>query len=387
MAGRSVCFMKILVHGLSSGIGGVETFLLNYCPRISRLYPEIKFEYVVYGAIPDYAESRGIDPEALHVVPERGISFRGYRQALKRLVQGGDYDCVWGNYCSLSDVGLLQAASNSAPIRIAHAHSSKNMGTVLTAFLHGMHKKRIGDIATDFLSCSDDASAFMFPDDATCKHGACIVANGIDVGRFAFDEDVRNELRDSIDATDSLVLAYVGRMSSEKNPLFAIEVAKALKDDGIDFKMVMLGDGSLMQEVKAKAEALDVAGRVHLLGLVPRVERWLSAADVFIMPSEFEGLGLSLVEAQASGASCLISEGIPGEAVVTDQVERLSLSEPVEVWAQAAVRAGSVSRNRNRRVSARVVADAGYDIVQNASDLGAWFLQRQREVQGEENVR
>lgn len=377
--------MKILVHGLSSGIGGVEIFLLNYCPQISKLYPEIEFEYVVYDAVPDYAESRGIELGSLHVVPGRGASLQGNRDALSRLVQEGHYDCVWGNYCSLSDVGVLQAATSSVPIRIAHAHSSKNMGSIFTALLHGLHKKSLENLATDLLSCSDDAAAFMFPKDVARDRGFRVVANGIDVERFAFDEDARKQLRNSVDAGDSLVLAYVGRMSPEKNPMFAIDVAKVLQDDGIDFRMVMLGDGPSMREVRTKVEVLNLADRVHLLGLVPQVEGWLSAADAFIMPSEFEGLGLSLIEAQASGVSCLISEGIPNEAIVTDQIQRLSLSDPIESWAQAAVKAGTDSRNRNRMESARIVADAGYDISENAAELGAWLLQRQREVQSEES--
>lgn len=375
--------MKILVHGLSSGIGGVETFLLNYCPSISRIYPEIDFEYVFYDSIPDYAAERGIPIEAMHVVPSRESSLVGFRKALSSLLKGGGFDCVWGNYCSLSDVGVLQAAEGSVPIRIAHAHSSQNMGTAITAFLHNVHKAQIGRLATDLFSCSNGASEFMFPEDAVRKLGLMTVANGIDVERFAFDETARKELRNAISAGDNLMLAYVGRMSPEKNPLFAIDVARTLKEASIEFDLVMLGDGPLMDEVKGKVEELDLADEIHLLGSVPHVEGWLSAADVLIMPSEFEGLPLTLVEAQASGLSCVVSTGVSEQAVITNQVDRISLSDPVESWVEAVVRGGDASRARERKACSRCVADAGFDISRNAQDLGAWFLRRFDEVQSE----
>lgn len=370
--------MKVLVYGLSACIGGVETFVFNYCSAIAQAYPQITFEFVVYDAVPQYVFDRGLDPACFHVIPDRATSLLANKRELRKLITEGDFDCVWGNLCSLSDIGPLSCAVGKVPVRIVHAHSSQNMGTVLTGVLHKLHQKRIGDTATAFLACSQDASSFMYGWNDERAHQVRIVPNGIDVARFAFDETMRQRVREDLGLRASFVLIYVGRLSPEKNPHFALEVLKALRDAGQDVRLLMLGEGPERARIESTIHAQGLEGYVELLGSVSNVERYLSAADALLMPSLFEGLPLALVEAQASGIACLTSEAIPDEAIVTEQVKRLSLAMPAAKWASAL----NEMRDQgwDRAESAQVVIDAGFDIHENARELGAWLLQRAAEA-------
>ncbi len=366
--------MRVLVHGLSSCVGGVESFLLNYCPVMSQVSPCLSFEYVVYDEVPSYATEKGLDRSALHVVPSRGASLRANREGLRRVIEGGGYDCVWGNFCSLSDMGPLMEARGSVPMRVAHAHSSRNMGTPLTAALHALHKGSVEGAATDLLSCSREAARFMFPAKLHHLESPRIVPNGVDVGRFAFDDDERQRIRRAWGLDDALVLVYLGRFSVEKNPHFAVDVLRALRSQGVDGRLVMLGDGPQRAEVSAQVEREGLSDAVLMLGTVSDVERYLSAADVLVMPSLFEGLPLALVEAQASGLGCIVSEGVPLEALLVPHVARLALTDPVEAWARRARDLGEM--RRDRRLSAQMVADAGFDLQRNGRELAEWFLGR-----------
>ncbi len=366
--------MRVLVHGLSSCIGGVESFLLNYCSVMAKASPHLTFEHIVYDEVPPYAEERGLDLSTLHVVPSRAASLRAHREGLRRVIELGAYDCIWGNFCSLSDIGPLMAARGSVPMRVAHAHSSRNMGTVVTAMLHALHRRSVEDVATDLLSCSHEAARFMFPAKLHHLTSPRIVPNGVDVDRFAFDEDARQQLRRAWGLDDALVLIYLGRFSPEKNPQFAVDVLQALRSQGVDGRLVMLGDGPQRAEVLAHVEREGLSDVVRMLGVVPDVERYLSAADVLVMPSLFEGLPLALVEAQASGLGCIVSEGVPAEALLVPHATRLALADPAEAWARCVRDLAETARDR--RLSAPMITEAGFDMQNNGRELAEWFLDR-----------
>ncbi len=370
--------MKVLVYGLSSCIGGVETFVFNYCSAITKAFPQISFDYIVYDAIPGYVTERGLDRARFHVIPDRATSLIANRRELKRLFAKGNFDCVWGNLCSLSDIGPLSCAVGEAPMRIVHAHSSQNMGTMLTGILHKLHQKRIDGIATDLLACSQSASFFMYARKDVQARQVRIVPNGIDVIRFAFDEDTRQCIRKEIGWESALVMIYVGRLSSEKNPLFTLDVLEALRIKGHDARLLMLGEGLQREEIVSAIRTKGLDGLVKMLGTVPDVERYLSASDVLLMPSHFEGLPLALVEAQASGVFCVVSDGVSSEAVLSDHVHRIALADSAEGWAR--IVADELPFSQDRSKGAEAVKSAGFDLSQNAQELGTWLLRRYDEI-------
>lgn len=349
---------------------------MNCCPQIHAQYPQIEFEYVVYDAIPGYIESSKLRGSRFHMVPNRVNHPLKHRSVLRKLIRSGGFDCIWCHMCTLSNVTLLEEAAGAVPLRVVHAHSSQNMGGRAAGLLHGFHKAQIDRIATDFLACSSEAAAFMFPGGEDAPSRVKLVPNGIDVSRFSFDAVVRDHMREERGWGETPILLYVGRMSPEKNPVFALELARSLHQGGVDVRLVMLGDGSLMSEVEERMHRFGMEKYVDLMGSVPNVEAFLSAADALLMPSLFEGLPFSGVEAQASGLPVLFSEGVSEEALLTEGAMRLPLEDTAQ-WVEASLRA--LSAEVDRSAGAEAVRAAGFDIRESACDLGAWLLQRAAE--------
>lgn len=136
--------------------------------------------------------------------------------------------------------------------------------------------------------------------------------------------------------------------------------------------LLLIGDGQLRKDIEKKVHELSMDSHVTFLGTRTDVNELLSAADVFLFPSIHEGLPMSLLEAQCSGLPCVISDRVPQEACLTDLVCRLSLSADVKDWADAIIH--SAAMQRNRQSYAQQIADAGYDIEENAQWLQTFYL-------------
>lgn len=370
--------MKILVFGLSAQKGGVESFIINYCVALSHEFNEFEFEFVVFDEVPAYAAPLLEQGWKFHVVPNRIRHPLGNLLTIRELVRDGRYDCIWYHACTLSDVTLLKEAVGRIPLRIVHSHNSVNMGNVLNGVLHERHKKQLPDLATDCFACSEEASGFMFSpvtDSAVVRK----VANGIDVERFGYDECARERIRDEHGWKDALLVITVGRMHKQKNPLFLIDAFAALRASAPQAHLVYVGDGPMRDDIVDHVAELGLQDDVTLLGFIDGVGDYLSAADVFLLPSLYEGLPFAVVEAQAAGLPVVMSDTVSQETALSDDAVQLPLGDPTQ-WAEAL--SWSVQRGRDRSVGADVVKAAGFDIQENARELGAWLLQRAAKNQG-----
>lgn len=369
--------MRILVFGLSAQMGGVESFIINYCSAIERSFPAIEFEFIVFDAMPVYTESLVECGHSFHVVPSRTRDPFGYIAAIDRILSEGAYDGIWYHACTLSDVTLLKRAKDKVPIRILHSHNSQNMGNLFNGMLHKVHKRRVSDLATDLFACSAEAARFMFPEDGLVEDGVSYVRNGVDVERFAFDRGIRNRVREEHGWDDDFLIATTGRMHKQKNPFFLIDVFECIRRKRPSSRLLYMGDGPLREEVERYIAEKGLEGSVELLGSVENVEDYLSAADIFLLPSLYEGLPFAAVEAQASGLPCILSDGVSDEAVLTSSTLRLPLSAGPEHWATTILQTDT---SGNRESDADEVALKGFSIESNARDLGTWLMGRQSDV-------
>lgn len=144
--------------------------------------------------------------------------------------------------------------------------------------------------------------------------------------------------------------------------------------------MLLVGDGDLRGETEALTVELGIQDNVIFAGMRSDVNRMLQAMDVFLFPSVYEGLPLSIIEAQAAGLPCLISDKVPIECRKTDLVSQLSLNDSLSAWKDAVIDAGKVLK----RDTSGEISDAGFDICKNAKWLEDFYLQKYQEV-GERN--
>lgn len=277
----------------------------------------------------------------------------------RKILREHSFDVVHLNaYQGLSLAHLSLARSAGVPRRIAHSHGAglrNSLGKRLKLCLHRLGRGLWSSSATDFFASSHNAACFLFPKDQPYHW----IPNGIETDRFRFRLDQREKIRHALGLAESTFLVgTVGRLSEEKNHRFLLEVFCAIRKRRPDSVLLLVGTGPLEDRLRSQARTLGLGESVRFYGPSPDVAPLLWAMDLFVFPSHSEGLGIAGVEAQAAGLPVLCSEGIPPEAVVTEQVTRLPLSVGPEAWAEAALKA----RAEERCHAADTVEAAGFSI-------------------------
>ena len=197
-----------------------------------------------------------------------------------------------------------------------------------------------------------------------------IINNAIDVAAYTYDPTKREEMRRQLDLTDELAIGHVGRFNPQKNHPFLLDIFAALLKKEPDAVLLLAGGGEGMPKIQAKAQELGIAERVRFLGVRSDVADLMQAMDVFVFPSLYEGLGIALVEAQAAGLPCVVSDTIPHEAYLTDLVDSEKLSAPEEKWAEKILTMRAVPRTDRREE----IAAHGFDISTEAVKLQEFYL-------------
>lgn len=365
--------MKILVHGLSSQRGGVESFLLDYCTRMIASSGHA-FDFVLYGTgIPDYADGLQSLGCVFHTVVPRTSDPIKNRIQLSELVSSGKYDLVWFNACTLSDVSLLKAAKRCGVPCVLHSHNSSPMGNGINAFLHRLHKTGVSNLFEYGIACSDYAAEFMFPDECRLGNRCRVIPNAVECDRFRYREEQRQAIRGELGLGDSLVLGHVGRFTAQKNHAYLLKVFAEVKRTVSDARLMLLGTGPLEAHVADAARELGFGNDVIFVGSVSDAYRYYSAMDCFVFPSIYEGMPLALLEAQASGLPCVVSDAISPMSFVLKNISVLSLSVDPAKWA-AAVFEG-LRGDGNREWAADYLASNGYGIDESASAVLNILLQ------------
>lgn len=349
--------MKVLVFGISQCLGGVESFIINYCKAIYECDSSIQFDFLVIDDIPTFALPLKELGGSFRIVPNRISHPVRFKKEIKELLEKESYDCIWYNICTLSDITLLKEAEDLVPTKIVHSHNSENMGNALNLLLHNLHKRKIGDIANVFLACSQEASYFMYPPAINSK----IMPNAIDIDKFRYRAKAREQVREKMGWSDSTVIMNVGRLHRQKNPLFALDVFSEIEKTIPSAKMVFVGEGSLRGTLEKTIASRQLSQKVELLGSREDANELLMAADAFLFPSVFEGFGIAFLEAQASGLPAVVSDAVPEIAFITDGNISCSLEEPASSWAHAVVQAVKWDSS-DRTAGAAKIREAGYDI-------------------------
>ena len=364
---------KVLVFGMTENPGGVESFLLNYYRRIDR--EKIQFDFLCnsYDPVAYEDELLALGGHTFHF-PARSKSPKEYRSKLEDFFQkhSKEYQAIWVNVCSLANIDYLKMAKKyGIPKRIIHSHNSQNMDSKLRGILHKWNKKSVRNYATDFWACGEDAAKWFYTDDMMSE--VVIIHNAIDVERMTFQEHQRQKYRQQLDCGDKFVIGNVGRLHFQKNQSFLLDVFQKILVSDPDAQLVLVGQGEDKKMLKEKAETLHVADNVHFVGVQYDIPCWLSAFDLFLFPSVFEGLGIAGLEAEANGIPVLASaKVIPNEVKMNPNFIFYSLDESPEAWAQQALKMKEMPRLSKKEVKENFVKN-GYDISTEVKKLEMLF--------------
>ena len=320
--------------------GGLETFAMNMYRAIDR--NQIQFDFLLtQEQNGDYEEEAISLGARIYHLPARNKSYLAYKNALDVFFsEHNEYIAVHMHASSLTSIDpLFYAKKYGIHIRILHAHSSSIQKSVrchsIHKLIHYCNKLRISKLATHYLGCSDKALNWMYKNTGVYSK-AIMINNGIDTAQYSFNIDTRIIIRKelSIDE-DVIVVGHVGSFIPLKNQTFLVDILNAFHLTKVKVKLLLIGAGPTFEDIKAKIVSLGLEDYAILTGVRSDVSRILQAMDVFVMPSWFEGLPVSLVEAQASGLPIIASSTISKDSDITGTILFKSIEEPPSDWASS----------------------------------------------------
>ena len=347
--------------------GGMETMTMNFYRHMDR--SRVQFDFLLHREEEgDYeAEARSLGAR-IYRVPRQNPLSPSYWRALKRFFERHPCRVVHAQLDCMSALPLSAAKREGVPVRIAHSHSSRQDRDIKYP-LKMVCKRGIKRVATDLFACGEEAGRWMFGTD-----DFRVVRNAIDVDAYAYDPTRRGRVRAELGiSADSPVIGHVGRFDPVKNQAFLADAFAALLSKRLNAKLLLIGDGQTRPGVEAHAASLGIQNGTRFLGLRGDVPDLMQAMDAFCMPSLYEGLPLVLVEAQAAGLPCLISDVIPSDCDLEGgNISRISLGCGTEAWANELDGLLGVSHDRSR--GAAVVCAAGFDVAVEAARLQEFYL-------------
>ncbi len=360
-----------ILHSVSNmDRAGIETMLMNYYRHMDR--SRIQFDFLANKPKPgDYDEEIRSMGGRVFVSPGlRPDQFPAYVRFFRRLLADNpDIRILHAHNEGMSEYALAAARAAGLPVRIAHAHSTRTTRDWKWPW-KVFCKAFIPFTATHYFACGRAAGLYYFGKRRWTERGI-VLHNAIDLDRFGFSRDVRQAVRQRMDAGDRFVVGHVGRFDPAKNHRRLLRIFARLLEIKPHAVLWLVGDGELLARSRADAERLGVAHAVHFWGMRHDVADLCQAMDVFVMPSHFEGLPVVAAEAQASGLPCVFSLNVPAEACILPPSFRISLRASDEVWAERI--AGFDVPQPARSDAKRILREAGYDIRSEAAKLAAFY--------------
>ena len=351
--------------------GGIESFMYNVLSNINLNGLEVD---IVVSQLKDSIFSERLKNIGVNFCELSGNQKRiikNYRM-FSKLLKERQYDVLHMNvFHTISFLYGIPARKNKVKTLIAHSHNTKIgkcRSYVLKKILHCFFKLFYYKIFNDYWACSVNSAKFMFPQKILTHHKDFeIIPNGIDTGRFEFCEKTRAKIRGELGVGDKPILINIGRLCAQKNQTFLLDVMKVLKDAKYDCILLLVGEGEMLSDLQEKTERFHLTNRVVFYGTSSNVEDLLSAGDVFVFPSIFEGFGIAALEAQAEGLPVICSEHVPHEAFLTEHIQAVPLNKGAEKWAETVMNVFEhYDRGGN---SAEIVKSKGYDIKKTAKKI------------------
>lgn len=353
------------------GTGGTESLIMNWYRNIDRT--KIQFDFLVRSPDNNYAEEiTALGGRIFYTASFPRHFIRNYQQT-KAILSQKEWDVihVHGN-AAMYMLPLRLAKKLGYKHRIMHSHSVKAQNNVCSR-IHNENKKRLPALTTQCLACSAAAGQWMFT-----EQSFTLFRNAIHTDAYRFDNEARGRLRKRLDIDRKFVIGHVGRFATPKNHDFLLNVFAEVHKKRSDAVLMLIGDGKLEADIKAKAAQLGITESVLFMGRQANVGEWMSAMDMFILPSLYEGLGIVLVEAQCNGLHCVVSQEAYNEEVQVypDLLSVLPLSGGAETWINHILDKAAATLDRN--VDLGVLQACGYDMKTEIAKLEKLYLQGEK---------
>lgn len=312
--------------------GGIEAVVMNYYRHIDREHVQFDFYINRSSRFPQREELERLGA-GIYLIPPYSHPI-SYVRALRRAFKERQYAIVHAHLNTMSVFPLLAAKLAGVPVRICHNHSTANpkegLRTVLKYLLRPTNKL----FSTHWFACGVSAGRWMYGSKAVDTGRVTVMPNAIDAARFAYDDAARMRLRRELGlGEDDFVIGHVGRFTFAKNHKYLIDVFTQLCESAVNARLLLIGEGELEDEIRSLTAAYGLEDHVIFTGARHDVYKLYSAMDVFVLPSQYEGVPVVCIEAQANGLPCVCSEYISCEVDMSNECWHLPVTvEAISEW-------------------------------------------------------
>lgn len=358
--------VKKVLHIMNGAVaGGISTVVLNYYKIIDRdiIHFDCAMVDVKLGANGIALKKLGVK---FYKIPLKSRHPFKYIHILFKILKNGNYDAIHVHNNESSVLALIVACFAGIRIRIAHAHTIRNVSRKRDKVKLFFSHLFTPIFATKLVACSVDAAISIFGKKSLEYDKVLILKNAIDVEKFRYNDAIRTYVREQLNLNGKYVLGCVGNLLPEKNHSFSIDIFESVFNENNEAVLVIVGSGPLESELKNYAEKKGVRKSVIFLGSRSDVNELLQGMDCFIMPSKFEGFGMAALEAAAAGLPTLLSSCIPSDFNFYSRNKYIDIDRGVEPWVEAILQ---LDNDYNRVIGAEEVIESGYNLMTMHDDF------------------
>ena len=356
-----------ILHMIGSfEVGGSQALVINYYKAMDR--SKIQFDFIVDHpdrmALAEVVRSMGA---RIYEMPSfTGKNYFQVKKAWKTFFsEHPEYKILHSHVRSYASV-YIPIAKKHGLKTVIHSHSTSN-GKGLVSIVKRILQYPLRYQADYLMACSNEAGRWLYGKKACLKDNYVFLPNAIDTEKYRYSEETADKYRKELGLTDRFVIGHVGRFHEAKNHMFLLDVFAGICKKRSDAVLLLVGDGDLRDSIKEKIHTLGLEDRVILTGNRSDVPDLMKAMDVFVFPSKWEGLPVTVVEAQAAGLTCYISDTVTKDVDVSSLVKRLPIVSS-EVWVDEIL-----SSDLKRSDVIDEIVAAGFDVKKAAVSLEEFY--------------
>ena len=343
---------------------GIGMTILNYVSNFDR--SDMVVDFVVTNHLDDtmrsHIESLG---SKIYELPFRNTSQFKYIKALAKVVKEGKYDVVHihCNSCTAA-VDLLGAKLGGAKMRCPHGHTSRSLHNRANKMLRPLFNW----LYTDEFTCGEKAGNWLYRNDKFV-----VWRNATNTEKYKYSDDYRKELREKYQLDGQIAIGHVAHFTYAKNHEFLVDVFSEVVKRNPNYKLFLIGDGKFQDIIEKLVEDLGLNENVVFVGLTLEVPKYLSAMDMMVLPSRYEGLPNVVIEWQTSGLPTLVSANVTTDCKLTDSVSFVPLEK--DVWVEAILNTKvDIDRRKQSDANIEKIKEAGYSIKEQAAKLKQYYI-------------
>ena len=323
--------IKILQYTGAMNRAGAETLLMNIYRNIDREKFEFHFITHTKGNCDYDQEIIELGGKIIYLDKPSIKNIKKFSKDFNNIIKKyGPYDAIHSHMQLLNGIIMKLANKSGICTRISHAHlnGDYNKKSIIRSIYVNYSKYLINRYSTVRISCSQESGKYLYN-----SNKFILMNNAIDINQFKFDKRTKY-IHEELNLDHNIkIITHIGRFVEAKNHKFIIDILNEIIKVDKQYRLILVGQGELIQSIREKVKYYNLNDYVYFLGLRSDINKILSSTDVFIMPSILEGLPVVLVEAQASGVPCVISNNIPKDVDLgLGLVESISLEEDISEW-------------------------------------------------------